>query len=134
MADPRGRSRAPSPTAHNFLHFMQFCGKLWQNRRLAPPPGGLAPPPAGNPGSAPEMCVVWIYKKARSDDYVKNVTFECFNNPIHLSSFLKALSNYCKQFLTLSGTRRLYPPVHSAILSISIPGVCSFCCFFAKII
>ena len=28
-----------------------FC-KIWQNHMLAPP-GGLAPPPTGNPGSAP---------------------------------------------------------------------------------
>ena len=53
----------PPPIAHNFLNFMQFCGKLWQNRRLAPPPRGLAPPPVGGPGSAPEMCVVWIYNR-----------------------------------------------------------------------
>ena len=29
--------------------------KIVQNRRLAPPPGGLAAPPMGNPGSAPEL-------------------------------------------------------------------------------
>ena len=42
------------PTAQNFLNFMQFFGKFWQNRRLAPLPGGLAPPRTGNPGSAPD--------------------------------------------------------------------------------
>ena len=40
----------------NFLNFMQFFGNFgkivcWQ------PPGGLAPPPMGNPGSAPEGVV-----------------------------------------------------------------------------
>ena len=44
--------RAPPSTAQNFLNFMQFFAKLgkiicW---RL---PGELAPPPTGNPGSAP---------------------------------------------------------------------------------
>ena len=49
----RGRlRRAPPPTAQNFLDFMQFFGKFdkivcWR------PPRGSAPPPTGNPGSAP---------------------------------------------------------------------------------
>ena len=33
-------------TAQNFLNFIWFFGKLWQNHRLAPPP-------TGNPGSVP---------------------------------------------------------------------------------
>ena len=44
--------RPPPPPAQNFLNFMQFFGNFgkivcWW------PPGGLAPPPTGNPGSAP---------------------------------------------------------------------------------
>ena len=44
----------PLPTAQNFLNFMQFFAKFgkiicWR------PPGGLAPPPTGNPLSAPAM-------------------------------------------------------------------------------
>ena len=35
---------------------MQLFGKFWQNHSLAPPPGGLAPPHAWNPGSAPGRC------------------------------------------------------------------------------
>ena len=40
------------PTVQNFLNFMQFFAKFgkiicWR------PPRGLAPPPSGNPGSAP---------------------------------------------------------------------------------
>ena len=49
-----GRSRrAPPPTARNFLIFMQFLGQILQKSMLAPPPRELAPPPTGNPGSAP---------------------------------------------------------------------------------
>ena len=50
VADPRGgHARRPPPsTDQNFLNFMQFLGKsgkfVW-----------LAPPPTGNPGSAPVM-------------------------------------------------------------------------------
>ena len=45
MADLRGRPP-------NFLNFIQFFGKFWQNPRLAPLPGGLAHPPTRNLGSA----------------------------------------------------------------------------------
>ena len=38
--------------AQNFLNFMQFFAKFGKIM-LAPPPAGLAPPPTGNPGSAP---------------------------------------------------------------------------------
>ena len=47
------RRAPPPPTAQTFVIFIQFLGKFWQNHRLAPPPGGLALPPIGNPGSAP---------------------------------------------------------------------------------
>ena len=60
-------ARAP-PMVQNFLDFMQFFGKFdkivcWH------PPRGLAPPPTGNPGSAPRggggMCgwgdVWWVH-------------------------------------------------------------------------
>ena len=46
-----GREGRP-PNDQNSFNFMQFWGKIWQNRMLAPPPGGLASPPWGNPGSA----------------------------------------------------------------------------------
>ena len=50
VADLGGR---PPPTVQNFLDFMQFFGNFdkivcWR------PPRGLAPPPTGNPGSAPD--------------------------------------------------------------------------------
>ena len=43
-------------TDQNFLNFMQFLGKsgkfvCWR------PPQGLAPPPTGNPVSAPDLCL-----------------------------------------------------------------------------
>ena len=50
----KGAPPGRPPTAQNLVNFMQFFGKFWQNRRLAPPSGGLAPPPMGKPGSAPE--------------------------------------------------------------------------------
>ena len=48
--------RAPPSTVQNCLNFMQFFTKFgkiicWR------PPGGLAPPPTGNPGSAPDDLV-----------------------------------------------------------------------------
>ena len=53
VADLGGHPARAPPTAQNFLNFMQFFAKFgkitcWR------PPGGLAPPPMGNPGSAPE--------------------------------------------------------------------------------
>ena len=41
----------PSPWGSKFFQFHAVFGKFWQNRMLAPP-GELAPPPRGNPGSA----------------------------------------------------------------------------------
>ena len=49
-----GAPGAP-PYGPKICNFMQFFGKFWQNRRLALPPGGLAPPPTGNPGFAPAL-------------------------------------------------------------------------------
>ena len=49
VADLRGREgRPPGP---KFFQFHAVFGKIWQNHMLAPP-GELAPPPQGNPGSA----------------------------------------------------------------------------------
>ena len=50
---PQARAPAPSPTAQNFLNFMQFFAKFGKSYAGAPPPGGLASPPTGNSGSAP---------------------------------------------------------------------------------
>ena len=41
----------PPPTAQTFLNFMQFWGKF--DKIVCWPPRGSAPPPTGNPGSAP---------------------------------------------------------------------------------
>ena len=38
------------PSGSKFFPFHAVFGKFWQNRMLAPP-GELAPPPQGNPGS-----------------------------------------------------------------------------------
>ena len=42
---------ARPPRGSKFFQFHAVFGKFWQNRMLAPP-GELAPPPRGNPGSA----------------------------------------------------------------------------------
>ena len=46
----------PPPRGSKFFQFHAVFGKFWQNRMLAPPPGELAPPPGGNPGSANAHC------------------------------------------------------------------------------
>ena len=45
------REMYPPPGGPNSFNFMQFLGKFGKII-LAPPPGELAPPPQGNPGSA----------------------------------------------------------------------------------
>ena len=39
-----------APWISKFFQFHAVFGKFWQNRMLVPP-GELAPPPLGNPGS-----------------------------------------------------------------------------------
>ena len=41
----------PPPCGSKFFQFHAVFGEIWQNRMLVPP-GELAPPPRGNPGSA----------------------------------------------------------------------------------
>ena len=53
VADPKG---AP-PTAQNVLNFMQFFGKFGKIVCWRPSPGGLAPPPVGNPGFTPDKFI-----------------------------------------------------------------------------
>ena len=49
------RGGRPPPTAQNFLNFMQFFGNFGKIICWSPLPGGLAPPPTGNPVSAPAI-------------------------------------------------------------------------------
>ena len=56
-----GTPPACGPNGPNFLDFMRFFGKFWQNLMLAPP-GGLATLPTGNPGSAPDFHSVFRKK------------------------------------------------------------------------
>ena len=51
VADLRGARGTRPPRGSKFFQFHSVFGKIWQNRMLAPP-GELAPPPRGNPGSA----------------------------------------------------------------------------------
>ena len=53
--DPGAR---PPPAKQNFLNFMQFLGIIWHVCMLAPPPGGIAPPPTRNPGSTPGLAAL----------------------------------------------------------------------------
>ena len=54
MTDLSGALPACAPYSPKFSQFHAvFFGNFWQNRRLAPPPGGLAPLPTGNPGFVP---------------------------------------------------------------------------------
>ena len=43
--------RGVHPPGSKFFQFHAVFGKIWQNHMLVPP-GELAPPPRGNPGSA----------------------------------------------------------------------------------
>ena len=49
-------SPPPRPQGPKFSQFHAVFCKIWQNHMFAPP-GGLAPPPMGNPGSAPGFLV-----------------------------------------------------------------------------
>ena len=56
VVDLGGAPGAP-PYGPKCSKFHAVFRKIWQNHMLAPPsppPRGLAPPPMGNPGSAPE--------------------------------------------------------------------------------
>ena len=58
VADLRGaRETPPGPNSFNFMQFLGKFGKFvcWR------PPGELAPPPRGNPGSATVLGVVGGY-------------------------------------------------------------------------
>ena len=56
MADLRGArpSRPPGPNSFNFMQFLGKFGKIvcWH------PPGELAPPLPGNPGSATDLVLI----------------------------------------------------------------------------
>ena len=47
----KGAQRMHAPPGSKFFQFHAVFGQIWQNCMLAPP-GGLVPPPRGNPGSA----------------------------------------------------------------------------------
>ena len=51
VADLRGRKGRALPGS-KFFRFHAVFGKIWQKCVLAPPPGELASPSRGNPGSS----------------------------------------------------------------------------------
>ena len=51
----QGGGAGLAPTDQYFLNFMHFFDKSGKFVCWRSPPGGLAPPPTGNSGSAPEM-------------------------------------------------------------------------------
>ena len=83
MADPRGWGRS-AHTDQSFLNFMQFFDKSGKFVCWRPPPGGLAPPPTGNPGSAPEY---FPFHKQSYYTVAKMYGFVC--NPGELSSLMQ---------------------------------------------
>ena len=48
------------PGGRNSFNFMQFLGKIWRNRMLAPP-WGVGAPSSGNPGSATAVVSFFIF-------------------------------------------------------------------------
>ena len=52
MRPGSGGSKGAPPNGPKFAQFHAVFRKFWQNHMLAPP-GGLAPPPTGNPLSVP---------------------------------------------------------------------------------
>ena len=62
----------------NFLNFIQFFGKIWQNRMLVPP----VLPPMGNPGSAPEknsLTLEKIVHASLTSAIVHNLVFTVYD-------------------------------------------------------
>ena len=57
-----------APYGQKFSQFHAVFRKIWQNHMLAPL-GGLAPPPMGNPGSAPGVCNLWFKSAAVNSVY-----------------------------------------------------------------
>ena len=69
--------------AQKFLNFMQFFGKFgkiicWH------PPGGLAPPPTGNPGSAPALdtigfkaCHIMYLNSQKNESAINETWVKC---------------------------------------------------------
>ena len=76
--------------APNSFNFMQFFGKIWQNRMLAPPPPpGVGVPPRGNPGFATESTIWPIFiencmkmKKNRPKGWVGCPKFDYVDVPM----------------------------------------------------
>ena len=60
IASLSGGSTARPPYGPKFSQFHVVFQKIWQNHMLVPPPPprGLAPPPTGNPGSAPVTNII----------------------------------------------------------------------------
>ena len=106
---------APYPhTDQNFPNFMQFFGKIWQICMLAPPPGGLTPPPARNPGSAP----VWFVIFALSAHFCSCATCTC---PLLNTSILSPICIYSCHCICSCPCAHLHPCAHSHLLAILHP-------------
>ena len=66
VADLRGGAGdARPPRGSKFFQFHAVFGKIRQICMLAPPPGELAPPPQGNPGSATDWVSLYMGGGAR---------------------------------------------------------------------
>ena len=76
----------PPPTAKNVLNLVQFFLENLAKSLLAPPlPGGLAPPPTGNPGSTPDFCFV--------KEWGQYIMLLCYNLSVSASPPSNSLPN-----------------------------------------
>ena len=70
-------SKIPVASPHlngpKFSQSHAVFGQNLQNRMLASPPGGLGPPPTGNPGSAPWLLCKWLAHLCRQQTLARFV-------------------------------------------------------------
>ena len=72
------------PWGSKFFQFHAVFGKIWQNCMLGPP-GELAPPPPGNPGSGTDYC----YPLTEAE----SVTKDCASRRSRLQSGQASMKN-----------------------------------------
>ena len=80
----------PSPRPKIFSISCGFLEKFWLNRRLALPPGGLAPPSMRNPGSAPATLSAHHSVRKKDQRCRPSMVTESFgvNRPLCLTSIV----------------------------------------------
>ena len=66
-----------APYGPKFFQFHAVLWKIWQNRMLAAP-RGLAPPPTGNPGSAPDQLLSITLGPVSNGSNVKTFSYNVY--------------------------------------------------------